>query len=150
MKSKTTTILLVTSLTLNLLVVGAVIGFWLREPIGPRFPAHLGSILQNISPEQRQGMKKRFREFREEGRKLHKDMRRQQRQLSKVVLEEPFDPEAARQAFAQTRQTRDDVQAHMHEQMIEVLSGLDQQQREDLLKRIMRETRKRRPAPEPE
>lgn len=151
MKSKTMTVILIISVAFNLIVLGAGIGFWLREPAGPRFPAHLSSVLENVDPEQRQQMKKRFREFREEGRKLHRDMRQQQRSLSKVILAEPFDEQAALAAFAETRKARDVVQAHMHTQMVEVLSGLDRKQRAELLRRILRQTLDRRPPkPKPE
>lgn len=139
MKSKITTIILIISLTINLIVIGAMVGFWLREPMGPRFPVHLGNILDKVNPEQRRQMKREFRQYREESRSLHREMRHQQRSLSKIILTEPFDEQAAEQAFSQTREARNEVQAHMHEQMIEVMSKLDRKQRAELMRRLLRE-----------
>lgn len=138
MKQQTTHIVLAISLGLNLLIVGAAIGFGLRERPGPRFPAHLSDSLETVAPEVRDQISAQVRRQRKEGRELHKQMRNEQRQLAKVILSEPFDPEAARGAFASTRQARDAVEKHMHEQMLLVLAELDQQQRAQLIRRILR------------
>jgi uncharacterized membrane protein len=138
MKQQTTHIVLAISLGLNLLIVGAAIGFGLRERPGPRFPAHLSDSLETVAPEVRDQISAEIRRERKEGRELHKQMRNEQRQLAKVILSEPFDPEAARSAFAKTRQARDAVQQHMHEQMLLVLAELDKQQRAQLMRRILR------------
>ena len=153
MKAKATTIILVLSLATNLLIVGAAIGFWLREPSGPRFPSHLGNVLETLDPDQRQEMRERFREFRQESRPLHRTMRREQRELAKVVLTEPFDEQAALEAFAKTRDARFAVQTHMFEQMVEVMRDLDRKQRVELMRRVFRDNvspPRKPPSPEQE
>ena len=139
MKSKTTTIILIVSLAVNLMFIGGAIGFVIREAPGPRFPSHLGSLLENVDPEKREQMRQRFKEFREESRPLHREMRREQRALAKVILTEPFDKAAAREAFTKTRETRLAVQTHMFEQILEVMVDLDRRQRAELMRRTFRE-----------
>lgn len=142
MKSKFTTVILVLSLAINLIILGAAVGFWLREPAGPKFPSHLGNVLQDVDPKQRQQMRQRFKEFREESRPLHRTVRREQRALAKIILAEPFDKEAALEAFATTRDARAAVQTHMFEQMVEVMGDLDRRQRAEMMRRVFRDNMK--------
>jgi len=144
MKARSTTILLIVSLAINFLVAGAAIGFILREKPGPKFPNHLGRVLADVDPEQRKDLKQRFREFREEGKERHQEMRRHQRKLAKVVMREPFDEDAVRAAFTEARAARDEVQAHMQDQMIEAIKDLEPQQRAEVMKRILRPNPRRR------
>ncbi|MFT4797500.1 MAG: putative membrane protein [Candidatus Azotimanducaceae bacterium] len=138
MSNRSTLIALVISVTLNLLVVGAVMGHFLRGGPEPRFPAHLGGILENIAPEQRIQMRKQFREFKSEGRELHQAMRQKQRQLVRVILKEPFDEEAARTGFKELREQGDSVQSHMHDQMLLAMKNLNKEDRKQLIRKLLR------------
>mgnify|MGYP000341994730 CR=1 FL=1 len=148
MKPRTINIILVISLALNLLVVGALLGFSLRERPGPRFPSHLGSELRNVDPEIRREIRQQFRAGRESGRELHQEMRASQRLLAEAVLNEPFDEQAVREAFSRSRDNRQAVEAHMHDQMIKVMTHLNQQQRRELLRRLLKHRDGRRPPPD--
>ncbi|MFT4677817.1 MAG: hypothetical protein ACI831_001821, partial [Candidatus Azotimanducaceae bacterium] len=74
MSSRTTLIVLVISVTINLLVAGAIIGHLLKGGPAPRFPNHLGQVLEDIDPQQQANMKQQFRKFRRDGRDLHQTM----------------------------------------------------------------------------
>jgi Spy/CpxP family protein refolding chaperone len=139
MTNKPIMIALLVSVTLNLLVAGAVIGHFLRGAPEPRFPGHLGRVMEKIDPEQQAVMKEQFRAFRREGRQLHQDMRQKQRELTKSILAEPFDEESARQGFAQLRQSGAAIQTQMHEQMISVMKNLGPKQRARLIRRLQQE-----------
>jgi uncharacterized membrane protein len=138
MSNRTTLIVLIVSVTLNLLVAGAVLGHFLRGGPEPRFPVHLGAVLENINPQQRTEMRQQFREFRSDGRDLHQAMRQKQRQLSRAILKEPFDEEAARAGFKELRQQGDAVQAHMHDQMVLVMKNLSKDDRKQLIRKLLR------------
>lgn len=141
MTSKPVLITLIISITLNLLVAGAVIGHFLRGGPEPRFPGYLGRVMENIDPEQRAAMKDQFQSFRREGRELHKAMRQQQRALTQAILEEPFDEDSARAGFEKLRQTSNAVQTQMQEQMISVMKNLGPEERARLIRRLHREHR---------
>lgn len=141
MSSRTTLIVLVISITINLLVGGAIIGHLLRGGPDPRFPNHLGQVLENINPEQQAKMKEQFRKFRRDGRDLHQAMRQQQRQLSTVILQDPFDEAATRAEFEKLRERGNKVQAHMHNQMILVMQNLSSEDRAKLIRRLLRTRR---------
>lgn len=141
MKSKTIKMVLTLSVALNLTVVGIAIGFFLKGKPGPRFPGHIANVLQNISPEltenQQAELRERLKQSRVEGRALHRNMRQQQRAISDVILSDPFDERAAREVFEANRDARVQVQAHMHNQMIEVLKTLSAKQREQFMENLM-------------
>ena len=118
MKSKTTVVILIVSLAVNLLFIGGTIGFFLQEKPGPKFPTHLGKVLENLDSEKKGVMRQRLKEFREQSRPLHRDMRREQRALAKVILSDPFDQAAAREAFSRTQDSQIALQTHMFEQMV--------------------------------
>lgn len=141
MTNKGVVIALIISVALNLLVAGAVIGHFLRGGPEPRFPGHLGRMMENIDPQQRAEMKEQFQTFRREGRQLHKAMRQQQRALTRDILKEPFDEASARSGFAQLRQSSNAIQEQMHEQMISVMGNLGPEERARLIKRLQREGR---------
>jgi len=150
MSNRTTLVVLIISVTLNLLVVGAVLGHFLRGGPEPRFPAHLGRVLENIDPEQRTQMRQQFREFRSDGRELHQAMRQKQRQLARTIMTEPFDEAAARAGFKELREQGDAVQAQMHNQMVLVMQNLNKDERKQLIRRLLRggagaERQERRP-----
>jgi uncharacterized membrane protein len=136
MNNKRLLITLIISATLNLMVAGAVLGHFLKGGPEPRFPGHLGRVLENIDPVQRDALKVQFADFRQDGRKLHREMRQQQRELTRIILEQPFDEASAREGFAQLRQRGNAIQTQMHEQMIIVMRNLNPEQRARLIKRI--------------
>lgn len=155
MSNRTTLIVLIISVTLNLLVVGAVLGHFLRGGPEPRFPAHLGQVLENIDPQQRVQVREQSREFRSAGRELHKAMRQKQRQLVRVILTQPFDEEAARAGFKELRQQGDSVQANMHDQMLLAMKNLSKEDRKQLIRKLFRgrpgaeRQQQQKPPPEP-
>ena len=136
MTKKPLLITLIISVTLNLLVAGAVIGHFLKGGPEPRFPGHLGQVLESIDPAQREALQAQIADFRQDGRKLHREMRQQQRELTSIILQQPFDEASAREGFAQLRQRGAAIQTQMHEQMIAVMSKLDPEQRARLIKRL--------------
>jgi len=137
LSSRTTLIVLVISVTINLLVAGAIIGHLVKGGPVPRFPNHLGQVLEDISPEQEANMKQQFHKFRRDGRDLHQAMRQQQRQLSTVILQDPFNEEATRAGFEKLREKGNDVQAHMHDQMTLVMKNLSAEDRAKLIRRLL-------------
>jgi uncharacterized membrane protein len=145
MKSKTTVVILIVSLAVNLLFIGGTIGFFLQEKPGPKFPTHLGKVLENLDSEKKGVMRQRLKEFREQSRPLHRDMRREQRALAKVILSDPFDQAAAREAFSRTQDSQIALQTHMFEQMVEVMADLDRRQRAALMRRVFRENNRTNP-----
>lgn len=138
MQTKTTNLILVLSLALNLLVVGAAIGFALRERSGPRFPSHMSGMLKDIDPELRQEMRQKFQEQRRSGRTLHQTMREKQRQLETAILKEPFNKAEVEAAFAETREARQAIEAHMQQQMIDFMAKLNPEHRAVLMQRLLR------------
>ena len=146
MNSRAALIALIISATLNLIVAGALIGHFLRGGPEPRFPGHLGEVLENIDPDQQDKMKQQFRKFRQEGRGLHQEMRQQQRQLLKVILQDPFDEDLARAEFKKLRESGNAVQAHMHDQMLLAMKNLNQSDRAKLIRRVLRSGREGGPS----
>lgn len=138
MSSRGTAVILALSLGLNLLVIGALVGFAIRGGPMPRFPAHLGDVLSEVAPEERQALRAEMSKMREDTRPLHRELRRQQRQLAKQMLNEPFDEDATREAFAELRLRHSEVQTRMHEQMITVMKDLNPEQRAKLLRQLVR------------
>jgi uncharacterized membrane protein len=141
LSSRTTLIVLVISVTINLLVAGAIIGHLLKGGPAPRFPNHLGQVLEDIDPQQQANMKQQFRKFRRDGRDLHQTMRQQQRSLSTIILQDPFNEEATRVGFEKLRVTGNNVQAHMHDQMILAMKNLSAEDRTKLIRRLLRSRR---------
>ena len=159
MGNRSTLIVLIISVTLNLLVVGAVLGHFLRGGPEPRFPAHLGRVLENIDPLQQTQMHEQLRESKSKGRQLHQAMRQKQRQLVRVILTDPFDEKAARTGLKELRGQGDAVQAHMHDQMLLAMKNLNKEDRKQLIRKLLRgragaepnqRQQRHEPRPEPE
>jgi uncharacterized membrane protein len=97
-------VLLIASLALNVLVVGAIAGAWFKggPGMGRGGGVNIFGYLSSLSSERRAAILKASSDLREQARPLRQVVRQAQRERAAALLAEPFDRQ--RYINAQTRQ----------------------------------------------
>ncbi len=120
------TALLVVSVSINLLLVGVVMG---RALFGPEDRPPLDWAMTELSEDTRQSLKQQMRKHRHETMPIRRDFRAAQKELRKILEQAPYDPVAVEQAFSRLRQATGAMQISMHTQMTQVLADLSPEER---------------------
>ena len=112
-------VVLVVSLGLNFLFIGAVIG---RVMMGG--PTHFSWLTHDLDDDTRRTVHQTMRQHREQSESARRSLRAAQRDLHEKIRGEEFDKEGVRQALANVRRASNELQEIMHNQMIETLAVL--------------------------
>ena len=118
-----TRVVLVLSLGLNLLVLGAVLGHAWRGGFD-RGPPPLAWGLRTLSPEARAQVMPRLRENLQESRAQRRALRQAGEAVEAAVGREPFDRPGLTEALAELRGATNAYQQQMHERALDVLAEL--------------------------
>ena len=141
-RSRVVTVALIASLAINLLFVGALIGWRVWGPDGrPGFPPHFGWMMRGLDEQTRDELKPVIRRQAQQLIPLRKRMRNEQLRFNAALTSEPFDERALDQALTDLRQTTEAFQAVMHQQMLTVIEKMGPEER----KRVARYLRHRGP-----
>jgi uncharacterized membrane protein len=132
--------LLIVSLALNLLIVGAMVGSRLMPPHerhGPpgEFPEHfIGRALQGLPEDKRDSIVKLVKSDWESAQQKFVLMRQLREQLKKAINADPLKPEELRETIMKLVTLRRDLDAGRSEVLVAVLSKLNAEERRQLLK----------------
>ena len=118
-------VVLISSVALNLLFLGVVIGRNLGA--GPKH--HFEWIMQEVDEETRKKLHSSMHAHREATRPTIQALRKAQRQLHETIAADPYIEEDARRALEQVRRYSAVLQDTMHRQMLGTLSNLEQEER---------------------
>lgn len=132
---------LLVSLTINLLFVGAFIGYKVWGPKRHHFPPHFGWMIRNLDDETREELKPVIERQREELTPLRHEMREAQRRFNEALSQEPLNEEALDEAISNLRKKSAAFQAAMHDQAMLIIKNMDVEER----KKVARYLRHRRP-----
>jgi uncharacterized membrane protein len=128
-------IVLVCSLALNLLIVGAVIGrIAFGHPPGPP----LAWALQDLDEKTRNKFQTNFKHQAKVVAPLRKEIRAARRDFKTLLEEEDLDEKASHAALARLRQASSQYTYALHGQMISMLKELEPQQRIRVSRYLMR------------
>ena len=112
-------VVLVVSLGLNFLFIGAVIG---RVMMGG--PPHFSWLMQDLDDDTRRTVHQTMRQHRQQSESARRSLRAAQRDLHEKIRAEEFDKEGVSQALGKVRHASNALQEIMHNQMIETLAVL--------------------------
>jgi uncharacterized membrane protein len=136
-------IALAVSLTLNLLVIGVIIGRISAEAASQRpFPPQMGWLIRHADPELRQSITPRLRQFHKESKALRRQVQQAQKQVQTAILSDSFDADALQDDFTELRRLSGESQAMMHAAMIDILGEMDANQRKIILENLNRNWRR--------
>ena len=132
-----TRVVLVLSLGLNLLVLGAVLGHAWRGGFD-RGPPPLSWGLRTLSPEARAQVMPRLRENLQESRAQRRALRQAGEAVEAAVGREPFDRPGLTEALAELRGATNAYQQQMHERALDVLAELSPEDRRAVAALLLR------------
>jgi len=147
MKSKTITILFITSIVFNLLLVGYLAGNYTRSGgIVNRPQQSAPSWLKWIPEQQRRLIEQNFRGGRHENRELKNDMQKHHMLVIETITEANFDPSKLKQQLKEQRQRVFQLQEKGDERLVKKISGMPLEKRLDFSERL-RVRKPHRPPP---
>lgn len=134
-KSNVLLIGLIGSIALNLFLIGTIGARVINRP-PPQImaPPSVGWIMRELEPEARQAMQPELGEYGESLRPLRGNMFRAQREVNRLMAQDPLDRDAIRAAFRELRQANMAYQELSHEQIAAVFSQLTAEQRQRALR----------------
>jgi len=136
-------IALAVSLTLNLLIIGAILGRISTGAASQRpFPPQMGWLVRHADAELRQSLAPRLKLFHRESEALRRQVRRAQKRVQTAILDESFDADALQVNFTELRRLSGESQAMMHAAMIDILGEMDANQRQQVLESLNRNWRR--------
>ena len=147
MKSKTITILFITSIVFNLLLVGYLAGNYTRSGgIVNRPQQSAPSWLKWIPEQQRRRIEQSFRGGRHENRELKNDMQKHHMLVIETITEANFDPSKLTQQLKEQRQRVFQLQEKGDERLVMKISAMPLEKRLDFSERL-RVRKPHRPPP---
>ncbi len=150
MKSKTITILFITSIVFNLLLVGYLAGNYTRSGgIVNRPQQSAPSWLKWIPEQQRRLIEQNFRGGRHENRELKNDMQKHHMLVIETITEANFDPSKLKQQLKEQRQRVFQLQEKGDERLVKKISGMPLEKRIDFSERLRVRKQHRPPPPRP-
>lgn len=130
-------VILVLSLAVNLLFVGAIIGAgWMRHNGGPGWRGPQGFVqhmLRDLPSEKQQSIRALLKNHRETLRPKFGQIRTQKRELKQVLRSEPFNVDNVRQAAEKLHISRQKLGENRTELLIKVLQQLTPDERKKML-----------------
>ncbi|PDH41946.1 MAG: hypothetical protein CNE99_01040 [OM182 bacterium MED-G24] len=134
------TLLLIVSIALNLMFVGAFIGFsFMRPDVRPITPeVSTRWLYRALGEETREGMRPLFEQHREELGRLRGDIRDAQQAFEAGLNAETYDPDQVSATLTQVRRAHEAYQRASHEHMVALLGRLSPEQRQLVSKQLYR------------
>ncbi len=131
-------ILLVVSLSLNLLFIGAIVGAgWMRHKYGGGHGGFsryaIKHVLKNLPENKRRAILLQIKRNNQQLRPRYEAMRKQALELKEVMKSEPFDPERVRLMANRLREIRRPIADAKMQLLVEVLGQLTPQERREVL-----------------
>lgn len=121
---------LIVSVTVNLLLVGGIVGRLVRGGPPPRpVPEHVGWIVRRLDDDRRQELREDVIAHIRSSRSMRQSMRDAQKHFEASITTENFEPERVRAALAELREAHNTWQEATHEQMVTVLAKLSPEER---------------------
>ncbi len=125
-------LVLIVSVSVNLLVAGVVIG---RAGVKrPPEPPPAAWAAEQLDPATRQLVRRRMGEQMQTVRPLREEMRAATRDIRRAVSAEPYDPVAMADALARLRDVKGRYEALIHDSFAELSADLPKRQRVALLR----------------
>ena len=141
-------ILLIASLALNLLFIGAIGGsmwaMWAGYWGGPRHFAFAGAIhhlMRELPDERRHVARDVLRRHRAEVQPLRREVRKSRRAAARIMRAEPFDEAAFRSALGELRTAELKIREAIGEIAVDLAKTLTQEERRILLRGLARHGR---------
>jgi uncharacterized membrane protein len=135
-KSRVINIVLVCSIALNLLIVGAIIG---RVAFGPLMgPPPLTWMMKDLDAETRNRIHTNFEDRAKVVEPMRREIRAAREEFKTLLKEDELDEEASLAALARLRQASAEYTVTLHEQMILMLKDLEPKQRLRVSRFLMR------------
>ena len=148
MKSKTITILFITSIVFNLLLVGYLAGNYTRSGDFFDKPQELAPPwLKWIPEQQRRRIERNFRGGRHENRELKNDMQKHHMLVIETITETNFNPSKLKQQLKEQRQRVFQLQEKGDEKLVKKISGMPLEKRLDFSERLRVRKPHRSPPP---
>lgn len=120
---------LAVSLALNLFFVGAMGARMLERRDRASTPPSLGWILRDLEPQVQSTLRPQLQQYGESLRPVRGQMFRAQREVNRLMMQDPLDEAAVMAAFAELREVSLRYQQLSHEQTLAVVSQLAPEQR---------------------
>ena len=135
---RTLIILLVCSVTVNLLLIGGIAGHFLSGPPGRPFPSHLGWITSELDNETREKIRPILKNFASNTRSLRSEMAEAQRDFEQAMTRDPMDEEEVNLALKKLQQSAEENQYYLHQQLIDIMKEIKPEQRRKALRYLHR------------
>lgn len=142
--NKILVLLLVLSLAVNILFIGAMAGRLMMRPPPRPMPPGLDWLVKGMPLEKREIIRANLSSHKAQTRGLRREMFRAQRQFNKLITQEELDETEIRDALTHLRESSSNFQSAIHDKMISILLDLDVEDRQKALI-YMREHRRDRP-----
>ncbi|MCH8489882.1 MAG: periplasmic heavy metal sensor [Oceanicaulis sp.] len=136
-------ILLIISVLINGVLIGASARTWLASPepaavqsdrtAGPRGACSMRTFMRALPDDRRADVRARFEAARPELRELGREAWRARQQAQDALRAEPFDPDAARAATAEARAARARLEARSEAVILEALAYMDPETRTQVI-----------------
>jgi len=134
-------VVLILSIALNLVFVGAIAGHFLARPA----PPHFGWMVREMDQQTREQIEPVLRERRVKSRELRNKLRTAQRHFHQLINEPELDREKVATALAQLRVSSGNFQKALHTDMLDILETLEPEQRHKVARLLMSPGRQRPP-----
>ncbi|MAY56677.1 MAG: hypothetical protein CMQ46_08220 [Gammaproteobacteria bacterium] len=127
---------LLVSTGVNLFLAGVVGAQLFDRPEPPPAPVGMMWMNQSLDPQARDRVQSQMRLANEELRQVRRQMLQAQREVNQLLVQEPLDSEALTGAFASLRQASAAYQERSHGQLVDMMSRLTVEQRQQALRRL--------------
>ena len=134
-KNRVINIVLVCSITLNLLIIGAIIG---RVAFRPLMGPPLAWMMKDLDAETRGRIHENFGHRAKIVAPMRREIRAAREEFKDLLMEEELDEEASLEALARLRHASSKYTITLHEQMILMLKDLEPEQRLKVSRFLMR------------
>ena len=142
-------LVLLCSVAINLLLIGAIAGEWVSGARRP--PAPMQWATNDLDEATRARVRQILEEQRPAAQTLRHDLRAIDQRLMAVIRASTLDPEALKETLSDLRRTNGEYQALLHASLESVLPTLTPPQRADVVKRLLRDhsgpPRRHKPGP---
>ncbi|OFE11075.1 hypothetical protein PHACT_14515 [Pseudohongiella acticola] len=125
---------LLVSIALNLFFIGTIGARLLDRSDRESTPPSLGWILRGLEPQMQDSLRPQLQRYGESIRPMRGQMFRAQREVNRLLAQDPLDDEAIQVAFEELRQINLRYQRVSHEQTLAVLRQLAPEQRSRVLR----------------
>lgn len=120
-------VLLAVSLSINLLIAGAVLGRWLKR--NADHPAPMAWATKTLDASTRERLRPLLQQNREEARQLRRRMRAAADDVRRAISAEPFNEAVLAEALSRLREVSADYQLTVHTVALEALQELSVEER---------------------